>query len=323
MVNFLVIIIQILEGSNPSFIFMFNLINQFVNYFHFNSVCFSACIFFSSSIVFYYYSYKKVSFLLLYITLTCTYFVVLSSGGVYSLVITYLYYFLVFIFYHLYFTVSKRFYSRTVVVIRGYLRSSEHLKLFLWIVLVFISSLFGGEIFIFLMVFSPLLSLSLMVANFKVFFFLLIQWIWILGLVFSNRFSIFTDSLSSIRDYFSRRACLHYIGNNTGSKISPLGLAALMPLGMGIPAFGGYALNVEAQTGNYAIEKMHDFQAKHPKSTHTQQYAVYSKYYLAHANSSIAGRGLTKWGVMVPGAPEAVIPDFKTQLQDALNKSNK
>jgi len=78
--------------------------------------------------------------------------------------------------YHLYFTFSKRFYSRTIVVIKKYLNGSEYFKLILWIVLVFITALLG-EAFIFLMVFNPLFGFSLVTANFMLFFFLFILWI--------------------------------------------------------------------------------------------------------------------------------------------------
>jgi hypothetical protein len=82
-----------------------------------------------------------------------------------------------------------------------------------------------------------------------------------------------------------------------------------------IPATAGYILEKEAQTGNYAINQKHDYRAKYPNSTLDQQYNEYVNAYKGHANSSMVGRGLTKWGVMTPGAPEAVIPDYKSDLQ--------
>ncbi len=76
----------------------------------------------------------------------------------------------IFLCYHIYFTFSKRFYSKTIVVIKKYFNGPEYFKLILWIVLAFITALFG-ESFIFLMVFNPLFAFSLVTANLMLFFF--------------------------------------------------------------------------------------------------------------------------------------------------------
>ena len=60
--------------------------------------------------------------------------------------------------------------------------------------------------------------------------------------------------------------------------------------------------------------------------THDQQYKVYENSYKSHANSSLIGCGLTKWGIMGPGVLEYVIPNYKLDLKTALNdlyKKNK
>jgi len=82
-------------------------------------------------------------------------------------------------------------------------------------------------------------------------------------------------------------------------------------------------LEKEAQTGNYAINKMHEYQAKHPNSTHGQQYKVYQNSYKSHANSSLIERGLSRWGVMNPGVSEVVIPDYKSDLKNSLSSLDK
>jgi len=156
---------------------MFNLINFLINYFGmFYSVLVISFLCLSSSLLAYYYKYYNLSFFLLYVSLTYGYFFVILTKDVSSISITYYYYSSIFLCYHLYFTFSKRFYSRTIVVIKKYLNGSEYFKLILWIFLVFLTSLFG-EVFIFLMVFNPLFGFSLVTANFMLFFFLFILWI--------------------------------------------------------------------------------------------------------------------------------------------------
>ena len=278
----------------------------------------------SSSILLYYYTYYKLSFSLCYVSLTYGYFFVILTEDVSSISITYYYYISIFLCYHLYFTFSKRFYSRTIVVIKKYLNGSEYFKLILWIVLVFITALFG-ETFIFLMVFNPLFAFSLVTANFVSFFFLFSLWVWVFFLIFCNRFKIFNNFLLKIQNYFSREACLHFIGNTPGKLLcEKVGtLIVCTPIVVSIPATAGYALDKESQTGNYAINKMHEYQAKHPNSTHDQQYKVYQNSYKSHANSSFIGRGLTRWGVMNPGVPEVVIPDYKSDLKNSLTNLDK
>jgi hypothetical protein len=36
------------------------------------------------------------------------------------------------------------------------------------------------------------------------------------------------------------------------------------PIVVSVPATAGYVLDQKAKTGNYAIDKMHEYQAKHP-----------------------------------------------------------
>ena len=304
---------------------MFNLIKYLIHYFDlFSSIEMLSFLCLGSSLLAYSYKYYRLSFFLLYVSLTYGYFFVILTKEISSITITYDYYFSIFLFYHFYFTFSKRFYCRTIVVIKKYLNGFEYFKLILWIVLVFIPALFG-EAFIFLMVFNPLFGFSIVTANFSVFFFLLILWLWMFILILCNKLKIFNDFLLKILTYFSREACLHFIGNNPGKLLcEKVGLLVVCsPIVVSIPATGGYVLEKEAQTGNYAINKMHEYQANHPNSTHDQQYKVYQNSYKSHANSSLIGRGLSRWGVMNPGVPEVVIPDYKSDLKNSLSSLDK
>lgn len=305
---------------------MFNLINYVVNSLHLlcNSIVIISVLCLNLSILFYYYKYYKLSFFLLYMSLTCCYSFIILTQDIFGIWVTYSYYLSIFLSYHFYFNLSKRSYCRTVIVIKKYLNASEYFKFILWIVFVFIPALLG-DTFIFLVVFNSLFVFSLVTANFKLFFFLFIEWVWMFTLIYSNLFSIFNNFLSVVQNYFSRKACLHFIGNNIGAKLSSrLGpMVILSPIVACVPAAGGLAMEKECQTGNYAITKMHEFQSKHPDSTHNEQYKVYRSTYESHANSSMIGRVLTSAGFMKPVSPTAIIPEYKSELSksfDALNK---
>jgi hypothetical protein len=95
------------------------------------------------------------------------------------------------------------------------------------------------------------------------------------------------------------------------------------PIVISVPGTAGYVLDQEAKTGNYAIDKMHEYQAKHPNSTHDQQYNVYQNCYRSHANSSIMGRSLTNWGIMKPKASESIIPDYKSDFRNSFSDLDK
>ena len=303
---------------------MVNLIGYLTNYLGmFYSILIVSLLCLSLSLLLYYYKYYKLSFFLLYVSLTYDYLFVLLNKNVFILSATYCYYISIFLSYHFYFTFSKRFYSRTIVVVKKYLNSSDYLKLILWIVLVFITALLG-EVFIFWTVFNALFAFSLVTENYVLFFFLLIQWIWIFILIFLNKFNICNNFLSKILNYFSRKACLHYIGNNAGNKLQRLGAHVLIPLVTGaLPAGALFMLSQESATGNYAAGQMYEHQVKHPNSTQDEQYNTYQKCYKLHANSSMTGRLLTYWGVLRPAAPEVIIPDYKSNLEIALKGLDK
>jgi hypothetical protein len=273
------------------------------------------------SLMSYYFKYGRVSFFLTYFSLTYVFIVYVKGGG--SICQTYCYYIAVFMNYHQHFTFSRRFWGRTVIVIKSYYNNSQYLKLNFWILLVFITSLLVDK-FIFVVVFNPLLGFSLWTGNLVLFFFLMLQWLWMFILIFVNflniKFNFFDKFLKGIQSYFSRKACLHFIGNNPGkTTVTKIGTLILYtPLLASIPATAGYAVDRECQTGNYAVTRMHEYQFKNPEATHDSMYKVYRDCYTSHANSTLVGRCLTVWGVMSPAAPEAVIRGYKSDLHDAV-----
>jgi hypothetical protein len=72
-------------------------------------------------------------------------------------------------------------------------------------------------------------------------------------------FKFFNNFLLKIQNYFSRRACLHFIGNNLGKllcqKVGTLIIVSTLVIDC-------YILDKESQTGNYAINKMHEYLSK-------------------------------------------------------------
>ena len=105
--------------------YMINDLNFFYGLLGISFLCMVICITF-------YNKSKEFSFFLLYIALTYDYFFVMLTINVSSISVTYVYYCLIFVFYHVYFTFSKRFVSRTYIVIRAYLRNLQYRKLMLW-----------------------------------------------------------------------------------------------------------------------------------------------------------------------------------------------
>lgn len=141
----------------------------------------------------------------------------------------YLYYLDLFLAYHVYYNFTKRFFLRTKVVINGYLKLYEYNKLILWLFFVFLPTLLK-DLFVFSIIFTPLLGVAIYRNNLVLLFFLIVMWLWLVFLVMCNKHKICTRLLTTIKFFFSRRACLHFIGNATGKKIAEkLGNNVLVP----------------------------------------------------------------------------------------------
>lgn len=146
-------------------------------------------------------------------------------------------------------------------------------------------------------------------GNFKlsIVLFLLGQWFWMCMLIFLNKFKIHTNFLRKIHKYFSRKACLHYLGSNLSlKKENRVGvIGVLAPLWLLPHNIFFYLSAQEAKTGQYAIEKMHEYELNHPESTPDQRYKVYEDSYYGYAN---------RFNFFKPAAPESIIPNYKSDL---------
>lgn len=183
-----------------------------------NSVLFFSGLFLVIALLCNHYSNRALSYFFFYSSLMYTYFFFLLSLNISPSLLTYGFYFIVFISYHFYFTFSKRYYLRTIVIIRKYLNNKEYVKLVLWSYFVLLCSLIGNK-FVFLGVFNPLLLFSMANSNMTFALFLIILWSWMFILIFCNEFKIYTNFLLCIQNFFSREACLHYIGANPGKML--------------------------------------------------------------------------------------------------------
>lgn len=145
--------------------------------------------FLSLSLFYYFYKSKWSSFLMFYVGSTYLKLFLNSVNHSWAITILYVYYLSIFLAYHLFFTFSKRFYFITIIVIKQYLKGSEYVKLLLWFVFVFTTSLLLENFILFVLI-SPLMGFTLTTSNFLLLFFLLCQWLWMCLLVFFNKYNI-------------------------------------------------------------------------------------------------------------------------------------
>jgi hypothetical protein len=275
-----------------------------------------------SFIAVYFFNNKKLAFYFSYIGITYGLYEVLSKTSFNAVFCMYLYYFIVFVIYHSYFSFSKVYFIRAVVVIKGYAKLSEYFKIILWFFIILIPSLFIDN-FIILFCFNQVLVFSITMGHTIIFFFFLLIWCWIFFLIICTKFGVCIPFLKRVQKYFTRRGTLHYLGNNVGSSLKKAGEKGVLLLAAPLGFVTGIVLNKDAETGNYAISRLQDFEIQNPNSSHLDRYKVFEESYIRHANSSTAGRLLYKANLMQPASPEAIIPDFTTGLREKLEELEK
>jgi hypothetical protein len=272
---------------------------------------------------------EDLSFLFMYFSINSAYFYILFKFNFWPILLVYTYYLLVFIVYHCYFTFTKRFFCRTLVVIKGYLTQLEFLKLSLWVLLVFLPSIFNN-IFIITLWYNPLLIFAAFRGNIILLSFLLSLWLWLFFLFISNKFNLFPMLLKRITKYFSRQACLHFLGNNLGTKVpQKLGTYIIYPLVAAFPAAVGLVIDADYKAAHAGLEQKKVYIQKYPDSDLYQRHQAYVEGYNDQLNSHIVGRNLGKWGVVGPGTIEGCNPNnpelrhLQNELQKIQNKEFK
>jgi hypothetical protein len=113
-------------------------------------------------------------------------------------------------------------------------------KLILWLLLVLFPTLVNNT-FGYVLIMYPLFLLSWLSNNKTVFYFLALFLAWIGFLAVANHFKTFVNVRQHLLEYFSRQACLHFIGNAYGSRTAQAAKAAIVSGAWGavISAMGG------------------------------------------------------------------------------------
>jgi len=173
------------------------------------------------------------------------------------------YYFMIFLVFHIFEnTFTKRFYLRTRIILKDYYHNSQYIKIILWIWLVFIPSLIKYPL-ILVTVYQPLMLFFYLLRYDKLLFVFSAVLMWCFIIFVMHKYKIGFTFLERCKNYFSRRACLHYIGNMFGAairtaigNINPWTVGSSILIGLGvnnIPAI----INLRSQlidSGNQAAE---------------------------------------------------------------------
>jgi hypothetical protein len=162
-------------------------------------------------------NYITASFSFLFFTLFLLFLYVLPNAHGKASIFAYLFYFLFFFTYHSYFTFTETFFTRVKFILNNYYIKSEWTKIFLWLFLVFLPSLMTPT-FIILGVLYPILLNSFLASQSLIFYSILSICLWIVFLGISSKNKVFRDSRANLLSYFSREACIDFVGNNFGSR---------------------------------------------------------------------------------------------------------
>lgn len=100
-------------------------------------------------------------------------------------------------------------------------------------------------------IFNPLLVFTAFKGNLLLFSFLIGLWLWLFFLFISNKFNLFSTFLNRLQKFFSRRACLYFLGNGAGNTVpKKLGWAILSPVIVAIPSAVGFAADADYKAAN-------------------------------------------------------------------------
>ena len=169
--------------------------------------------------------------------------------------ISLIYYAIIFIGFHIFEeTFSKRFYLRTKIILIGYYSNFEFIKIVLWFFLVLLPSLIKEPILMY-SVYQPLMAYCYLFEYDFILLFLFLFMLRCLLLILMNKYKIAPNFLKKCLAYFSRRACLHYVGNMFGaalrkglSGVNPLKVAGTFAMTLGvsyIPSFTDFVIKLD------------------------------------------------------------------------------
>jgi hypothetical protein len=114
---------------------------------------------------------------------------------------------------------TNRFWLRTKIVLVRFIKKNEFTKTCLWILFVFVTCLIQNPV-IFNFLYRPLFLYSVMFecSMLTSFFFLHILWCFFILILNKYKTPRSKNILEYFLNYFSRSACLHFIGNDFGSR---------------------------------------------------------------------------------------------------------
>jgi hypothetical protein len=177
-----------------------------------------SALFLLGALICYFCEKPGASFFCFYFGLYFFLFYSIKVFTVSSNLLGYVFYLSVFIVYHYYYTFTRRFTLRVKVIIKRFWFSKSFLKLILWGFFILLPTLLNNR-FIVYVVFSQLLGTALLSRHIVVSALLSLLCFWFCFLAISCYFNLFAKTRHRIVLYFSRRACLHFIGNTPGSKL--------------------------------------------------------------------------------------------------------
>jgi len=238
--------------------------------------------------VFSFISYKEqkgFSFFFLYFALYFMYFYCVSSDNITisSTLLSYIFYLTLFFAYHYYFTFTQRFILRSYSVVKVFFCSYSLIKLILWVFFILLPTLINN-VFIFFLVFNQFLLLTLLAGHTIILFFLTLLYIWFSFLSISNYFKLFPKVRQEIVKYFSRRACLHFIGNSAGSRLSPHLPAILIAAVSTIPAIAGPLNDATTSANNAGETAITNYKVTHPSASPLELQTIFNEAFFESLN---------------------------------------
>jgi len=112
--------------------------------------------------------------------------------------------------------------------------------------------------------------------------------------------------LKNFENYFSRHACLHFIGNNTGKKaVQNVGWFGIVYLGLfSIPAALGILHEIDFRAGQAGLEEKNKLIVRNPHCSHLEKQKAFEEGYNRQITSYTLGRMVYKSGIVGPGTLE-------------------
>ena len=192
-------------------------------------------------IIKFYINSRKISFMFFVLNSLLIFTYITLSFLSPQIYLSLVYYFMIFLVFHIFEnTFTKRFYLRTRIILKDYYHNSQYIKIILWIWLVFIPSLIKYPL-ILVTVYQPLMVFFYLLRYDKLLFVFSAVLMWCFIIFVMHKYKIGFTFLERCKNYFSRRACLHYIGNMFGAtirtaigNINPWTVGSSILIGLGV-----------------------------------------------------------------------------------------